>query len=114
MDRPDRVYLQEPIELAGIIVQHTYEGLLYMIDHYTQVLAMPLSEQQLKYEHRQYIQKLIDNYNIHLQLYEHDRGPKTVPTPEHLPANQADDPREEEVPNRMAEVLDRGDGTDSR
>lgn len=110
MERPEKVYLSEPIEINGIKVQHTRAGLVYMIDHYTTILAQPLTDQQLKDEHRQYIAKLIDNYTIHLQLYEHERSPKTIAAPVDLPATETNDQREEEVPYVLGALHDNGNG----
>jgi len=111
MERPEKIYLTEPIILAGIKVQHTYAGLIYMVDHYKTILAQPLTPQQLKDEHRQYIEKLIENYNIHLQLYEHERANETSLSPVSLPPVPDADRQQEEVPDSMAGIHDNGNAS---
>lgn len=96
MERPSVVYLQEAIHINGIKIQHTHKGLLYMIDHYSTVLSRPLDKNKLKDEHRQYIQQLIDNYKIHLQLYE--RGNDSPETPDVVPQDITNHRREETEP----------------
>ena len=68
MERPAIVYLDTPIVLHGIKVSHSKQGLEYLIEHYTHMLhhATP---QQMNDAARQHCQKVIDNMNIHLELY---------------------------------------------
>lgn len=69
MDRPSKVYLEEPVTISGIVIHHTMAGLVYLIDHYKHILAMT-SDAKLKPEDRQHLEKLLENYAIHLQVYD--------------------------------------------
>ncbi len=97
MGRPEMVYLTEPIELGGVKIHHSYDGLAYLIDHYQHILSFPVNEQKIKSEHRQHIENLIKNYTFHRQLYEHERASQTNVLPMVVPANQTDDNPKEEV-----------------
>jgi len=101
MERPEIIYLQEPIVLSDVKVQHSYEGLAYLIEHYQHILAFPVNEQKIKSEHRQHIEKLIKTYNFHRQLYEHERAPATNVPPVHVPTDHENDKSEKEVPTDL-------------
>lgn len=69
MERPEKIYLDEPVELYGIRVGHTYQGLKYLVHHYTHVMQHA-TKAQLNDADRQHCQKMITNMQLHLQLYE--------------------------------------------
>jgi hypothetical protein len=90
IERPKKIYREEPVKIAGIEVRHTYAGLVYLIDHYRQILDLPGVEKKTD---RHYVKGLIDNYNIHLQLLENDteeRGTEIELLPGSLPAGPDD------------------------
>lgn len=76
VNRPEKIYLDEPITLHGIKVGHTHAGLKYLIDHYTTTMNNA-TDTQLTTDNRQHCQKMIDNMRIHLELYERELNPKT-------------------------------------
>lgn len=69
MTRPEKVYLESPIEIDGTRIGHTYEGLKYLIDHYTLTMnnATP---QQLNIDNRQHCATMIENLRLRVALYE--------------------------------------------
>lgn len=64
MIRPEVIYLTDPIEINGIKIGHTQDGLEYLIDHYKILLTHKQSQ-----ENKQYMELLITNWEQHLQLY---------------------------------------------
>lgn len=68
MERPAIIYLETPIVLHGIKVMRSKAGLEYLIDHYNHMLQHA-TPQQMNDAARQHCQKVIDNLNIHLELY---------------------------------------------
>lgn len=75
MNRPEIIYLPEPITIEGIQVHHTLAGLNYLIDHYQTVLNIA-TPKQMSNECRTHIeQTLIINFKLHIVLYE--RNPIT-------------------------------------
>lgn len=72
MERPDKVYLPNPIMLAGDIrVSHTAQGCQYKIEHYKHILATA-TKKQLTDADRQHVQKTIENFAQHLQLLQNN------------------------------------------
>lgn len=67
--RPQVIYLTEPIFMQGIRVGLTPEGLKFMIDHYQHLLTIA-TPQQMDDKVRQHITTQIENYTIHLELYQ--------------------------------------------
>lgn len=110
MGRPEIVYLTEPIELSGVKIHHSYDGLAYLIDHYQHILSFPVNEQKIKGEHRQHIETLIKTYNFHRQLYEHERASQTNVPSMVVPTDQANDNTKEEVPSNVEQLHPSGDG----
>ncbi len=68
MTRPEKIYLEEMIEIKGIKVGHTKDGLKYMIDHNEQILKVATAK-QLGDKERQHIALMVANYKQHLELY---------------------------------------------
>lgn len=77
--RPAIIYLDAPLTLHGIAVHHTQAGLVYLIEHYEHILKIS-TPQQLGPEGRAHIGKLLENYKIHLELYERNIAPGTPNT----------------------------------
>ncbi|HTJ52602.1 MAG TPA: hypothetical protein VL443_24270 [Cyclobacteriaceae bacterium] len=71
MIRPEIIYLEEPILIAGIKILHSREGLVYLIDHYKCLLKQDVKRLP---EITQHMELLIKNWEIHLELYkkQHD------------------------------------------
>lgn len=70
-----KIYLENPIEINGIKIGHTLEGLKYLINHYTHTMNIATRE-QLNDTDRAHCAKMIENFKIHVQLYENQ---KTLP-----------------------------------
>lgn len=68
-----KIYLENQIELFGEKVGHTYEGLKYLIDHYTQVMNIA-TPQQLNDNDRQHCQRMIEKFKLHVALYEKQKA----------------------------------------
>jgi hypothetical protein len=103
-ERPKKIYREEPVKIAGIEVRHTYAGLVYLIDHYRQILDLPGVEKKTD---RQYVQGLVDKYSNQLQLLKNEsgeRGTKTEPSPSDLPAGPADVGTEEAGSTHVADL----------
>jgi hypothetical protein len=64
-----KVYLEDPVELYGIEVRHTYDGLIFLIDHYSHIRANARPE-QMDMKARQHCTWLIENLTVHKALYE--------------------------------------------
>jgi len=69
MNRPEKIYLDSPIEVDGTKIGHTYEGLKYLIHHYT-VSMNNATPQQLNDSNRQYCTMLIANLELRVALYD--------------------------------------------
>lgn len=93
MVRPEQVYLPEAEKLYGIEVRYTEEGCHYLIEHWTAVLEIT-DENHTNPAH---IRKLIDNWNLYIQLYERRRAEATG-APAELPDSAAVDSRKEAEP----------------
>jgi hypothetical protein len=108
MGRPEKVYLEDPITISGTKVNHTEAGLKYLIDHYRHMLSFPINEAKLKATDRQHIEKLIDNYTFHLQLYDHDKNGRSEAnrTPDVLSDHNENDQREKTEFERVASIHD--------
>jgi hypothetical protein len=65
-----KTYLDTPIELFGIKVGHTYDGLKELITHYTHVLQIAVAQNKISETDRQHCEKMIKNFRVHIQLYE--------------------------------------------
>ena len=63
-----KIYLDEAIEIKGIRVGHTKEGLTYLIEHYEHILKIS-TPQQLGDKERQHIAWMLTNYKQHIELY---------------------------------------------
>jgi len=93
INRPDKVYLDSPVEMVGKNktihkVGHTQAGLVFMIDHLNATLELSLEPSQLSDANRQYIHQLIALYTVHLSLYQNARPTdQTTPAPNVLPDN---------------------------
>jgi hypothetical protein len=71
MNRPENIYLTDPVLIAGIKVGHTEQGLRYLIDHYRCLLKLEYKRTPEEIAHMEF---LIKNWEIHLKLYEnHNR-----------------------------------------
>lgn len=68
MDRPEKIYLDEPILLHGIEVRHTKAGLEYLIEHFNHMLEIG-TDKQLNDEGRKHYINRIEQYTQHLELY---------------------------------------------
>ncbi len=70
MDRPSKVYLDEPIQLhGGGKIGHTLAGLHYMVEHHTKVLEIA-KPHQMADPVRQHVQARIAQYKQHIEWYE--------------------------------------------
>lgn len=69
-----KVYLEKPIELYGIRVGHTYEGLKYLIEHYTHTLEHAVMQKKISDPDRQHCEKMIANFKQHVLLYEKQKA----------------------------------------
>lgn len=72
MERPEKIYLTQPIKVLGIEVKHTEEGLRYLVDHFSHCLAISTAKQISKPD-REHAQKIITQYKQHIDLYEQER-----------------------------------------
>lgn len=73
------IYLESPIVIEGVTINHTEYGLKYMKEFYEQVLARS-SKEKLGDNERKHIETvLIPRYELHLRLYLKlkDNGPTT-------------------------------------
>ena len=81
--RPLKIYLDNPIEIEGVKIGLTVQGLHYMRDHYEGILTRALNE-QLGDNERKHLRKIIDDYTFHIALYERNQpatsGPDTKST----------------------------------
>jgi len=69
-----KIYLENPIELFGEKVGHTYEGLKHLIEHYTHTLAHATAQQIISEPDRQHCEKLIEKLKLHAALYEKQKA----------------------------------------
>lgn len=113
MQRPEKIYLDEPITISGTKVGHTESGLKYLIDHMQHVLSFPVNEAKIKAADRQHIEKLIATYTFHLQVYEHERTTKTPVQLIDVQENKTNDQRKEDVSECVAQLHDHGNGNES-
>ena len=65
-----KTYLDTPIELFGIKVGHTYNGLKQLVAHYTHTLPLAVAQNKISEPDRQHCEKMIENFKVHIQLYE--------------------------------------------
>jgi hypothetical protein len=68
--KPLRIYLETPIEIHGIRIGHTKEGLEFLIEHWTN---MPKKE-KLSTADLQHLDRMITNFKQHLELYKSQEG----------------------------------------
>jgi hypothetical protein len=68
MDRPEQIWLPEPVIIHGIKVSRTLQGLKYYLHHWQHVQATAGSK--LDQAAKQHLQLVIDNLKIHLELTE--------------------------------------------
>lgn len=68
-----KIYLDEPIVIDLEKIGHTYEGLKYLIDHYTQVMNIA-TPQQLNDNDRQHCERMIEKMKLHVALYEKQKA----------------------------------------
>jgi hypothetical protein len=75
-----KIYLDEPIEIHGIKITHTQEGLEFLIQHYKHMLTMnPVNKVTGPARSKQdseHMLKLIENWTIHLELYKKKEAEK--------------------------------------
>jgi hypothetical protein len=68
-----KIYLDNAIEINGIKIHHTKEGLVHQIAHYEKMLTMnPVNwviGKARKDEDTEYMKRLITNWKQHLELY---------------------------------------------
>lgn len=64
-----KIYLDEPIEIRGIKIGLTLEGLKYRVQQYQKILTTARGD-QLTDKERAHLKFLINNYNQHILLYE--------------------------------------------
>lgn len=69
MNRPDQVYLPEPIELNGIRISHTLEGTKYKLE-LLKHCRDTATKNQLDDSARKHLNLCIENFEIRLQLME--------------------------------------------
>ncbi|MEJ0030904.1 MAG: hypothetical protein WDO15_11265 [Bacteroidota bacterium] len=69
MNRPEKIYLDEPIIINGVEIRHTLDGLLYLVDHMTHCLAIA-SNAQINHSDREHAKLMIDKYKRQIQIYE--------------------------------------------
>lgn len=69
-----KIYLDAPIELYGIRIGHTYNGLKYLIEHYTHTLALAVAQRKISEADKQHCEKMIDNFKLHVALYEKQKA----------------------------------------
>lgn len=69
-----KIYLEEPIELFGEKIGHTYEGLKHLIDHYTHTLAQAIAQNKISVPDRQHCENLIEKLKLHVALYEKQKA----------------------------------------
>jgi hypothetical protein len=73
-----QIYLAIPVELFGVKVTHTREGLEYLIEHYTKMLTMnPVNVSVGKARSQKdedYMKSLITNWTWHLELYKKEEA----------------------------------------
>lgn len=67
MIRPKVVYLTTPIEIEKIKIGHTYDGLKYLIEHYTKCMEVSTG-QQMNAEARQQCSLTIENLKQRVEL----------------------------------------------
>jgi len=68
------IYLDKPIKINGIEIKHTKKGLEYLIGHYEYMLTVNsinrLTGPARKPEDEDYMRRLVENWKLHLKLYE--------------------------------------------
>lgn len=80
---PEVVYLKTHIFIKGVEIGHTEQGLRWLIWHYKKVVkqhvgkSLPLTGPIRTDEDQKYMERMINNLEWHLQLYE-EHG--TLPT----------------------------------
>lgn len=68
MDRPEKIYLDQPIEIGSIKITRTLAGINYYLHHWRHVQATVGN--RLDGEGKKHLQLVIDNLEIHKQLME--------------------------------------------
>lgn len=74
MERPEIVYLQEPIIINGMPVRYSREGARYLKEHWEEVMKV-MPDNRCDKAH---IRIMIENYNQTLELYATQTTPHTV------------------------------------
>jgi hypothetical protein len=69
LNRPEKIYLDDPIFIEGTEINHTLPGLRYLVSHYEGILKNS-SRGQLGDKERQHIEKMIVGYKLRIELYE--------------------------------------------
>jgi hypothetical protein len=69
MDRPEKIYLDEPIKLHGIEINHTKAGLEYLIEHFSTMLLVYENHKGISDEVKKHYIKKIEQYQQHIELY---------------------------------------------
>lgn len=66
MQRPEVVYLENPVVISDITIRYSYEGCKYLIEHWTAVLEITDDKRTDK----AHIRWLIEQWGQYIELYE--------------------------------------------
>lgn len=64
-----KIYLDEKLTIESSEISHIYQGVIYLVDHYTGILSR-ITSAQISDVDRQHLQALIQKLKIHQHLYE--------------------------------------------